>query len=245
MEFDIKKLRAILANHFSIEDLELLAYDFDLDIEMLPGNNVMTKATELIAYFNRRNELQALIKAVKEQRPDVDLTAVFEQEPKNPTTKDDVASLNIELASLRQQLLELQMAEEKNGLVETQIEAILKTVNRAVGRSEDLTARVILPRQEDMDVRLIPSHSLERLEEYRSDENVAYLLIGSFSGAILGVLSNWLTSEDLIITRFSIILMVILFIAMVASVLWSRKIHQRAEVVRRQIFSEKDKSERD
>jgi len=105
------------------------------------------------------------------------------------------------------------------------------------GQGEDLTARVILPRREAMDIYLAPSHWLERLEEYHSDENAALMLTGTFLGLTLGILSNWLTNESFSITRASIVIMAVFAILTLGSLFWARSIRRKVETVRKQIFS--------
>lgn len=87
-----------------------------------------------------------------------------------------------------------------------------------------------------MEVRLVASHSLERLEEYRSDENKYYLLIGLFGGAVLGILSNWFTNEQFTITRFSTVFMLLLAILTVACIFMALRISKRAEGLKSKIF---------
>jgi len=81
-----------------------------------------------------------------------------------------------------------------------------------------------------MSVRLVPSDSLDRLEEYRSDVNWAYLFIGAFLGAIMGILSNWATNEEFIITRYSKVLMGLFLILAIGSGAWACNINRRALV---------------
>ena len=101
--------------------------------------------------------------------------------------------------------------------------------------TEELTARVLLP---PLVVRLLPSVALERLEEYHSDENIVYLLIGVFAGGVLGIISNWATGVPLVVSHSSfILLLVYLFLTMVFA-FWARRIRQRVEDVRNQILKQ-------
>jgi len=101
----------------------------------------------------------------------------------------------------------------------------------------EIRAPIMIPPMEDISVRLVPSHLLERLEEYRSDENKAYLLIGLFGGSILGVLGNWATNENFTITRVSMVLIGIMFCLTIACIWWAYRINQRASRVRDQMLS--------
>jgi len=55
---------------------------------------------------------------------------------------------------------------------------------------EALTAPVRFPSREAMEVSLVPSTYLQRLEEYRSDESRWFSFFGIFVGAIIGVFVN-------------------------------------------------------
>jgi len=85
-------------------------------------------------------------------------------------------------------------------------------------------------------VRLVPSDSLDRLEEYRTDENVAYLLMGAFGGAILGFLSNLATNQQFIITRFSVMLMILFGVLTVLGIYWAFRLRGRVNRVKGRIF---------
>lgn len=234
--FTPSEIREILMMKFTYSELQLLAFDMNIDLDNLPGGTVADKAREIVVYSERRKRLPELISYIEKERPDV-FHKETSPDDKHPSRNDnDIDSLSLELASLRQQLLELQKGSTNNDKVEQKIDELLKTANRAVGRSEELTARVVLPRQEHMDVQLVPSHSLERLDEYRSDENIAYLMIGVFAGSILGILSNWVTSENFTITRFSIILMGIVLALTVLCAVWAVVIRNRANEVKKRIF---------
>lgn len=226
------ELRQLILERFNYEELLTLCLDLGIDFDSLSGEDKAGKARELVAYMERRGELRKLANAIHKMRPDISMRAMPETDKSNV----ELAGLNIELASLRQQLVEIQKESLTAEELDRRLGDMLKTANRAVGRSEELTARVILPQQEDMDVRLVPSHSLERLEEYRSDENIAYLLIGLFGGAILGILGNWVTSENFVITRVSTVLVFVFAFLTVACIFWTRRIHQRAVAVRDQML---------
>lgn len=86
---------------------------------------------------------------------------------------------------------------------------LLNKIDHVIGTSKELTARMLLPPREVTDIYLLPAGLFQRLEEYRSDEKAIYLFIGILGGAILGILSNWVTNEPFVITRISVILTVV------------------------------------
>lgn len=155
----------------------------------------------------------------------------------------DAGLLKTELADLSQELKLIQNEKVPNDQIQSRLLRIQNLANRAYGRSDELTARILLPPTEMTDVQLLPSGVLERLEEYRSDENIAYLLIGGFGGGILGILSNWATNENYVITRFSIVLIGLFATLFILSMLWAWRIHNRALVAKNKIFSGKSERE--
>jgi hypothetical protein len=118
-----------------------------------------------------------------------------------------ISGLSNNIAELQVQLRSIQIQAPANEELSSKVQALTRLAEEAQERSQELTVPVLLPSVEDMQVRLVPSHSLERLEEYRSDESTYYLLFGLFRGAILGILSNWVTDGIFFITCFSAILM--------------------------------------
>ncbi|MCA1568269.1 MAG: hypothetical protein LC803_22015 [Acidobacteria bacterium] len=233
MEIDGSSLLALLKEQMSNHEVRKLAMDLSVDWDSLEGDSNY-KASELVLYLLRNDRLNELVSGIQKVKPNV-----FEKIRPNLQSKSqnsELEKLSSELGSLRQQLMEFQKEPLLGGQFEHRVREILSTANRAVDQSEVLTARVILPRQEDMNVRLVPSHSLERLEEYRRDENVAYLFIGVFAGAIFGTLSNWATTETFLMTRSSVLLVSVLSMLTIACIIWVRVIQKRANVVRGQIF---------
>jgi hypothetical protein len=112
---------------------------------------------------------------------------------------------------------------------------LLASIQKAQESSADLKAPIVLPPMEDMHVRLVTSTSLDRLEEHRADESKAYLLVGAFGGSILGILSNWATSENFTITKPSILLMGLLMVLCLMAVGWAMTVRSRAKAVMERI----------
>lgn len=74
--------------------------------------------------------------------------------------------------------------------ISSEIRTIRDDLSQMKIPSAHLSAPIILPPPEDMEVRLVSSTSLQRLEEYRSEENKWYSVTGIFMGAILGIAIN-------------------------------------------------------
>lgn len=65
------RLREMLVDRFSEEELRTLCFDMALDYDMLPGQGKGGKARELIAYLERRQRIDELIETVQRLRPDI------------------------------------------------------------------------------------------------------------------------------------------------------------------------------
>lgn len=103
--------------------------------------------------------------------------------------------------------------------------------------AEDLTAPVRLPSQEAMTVQLGPVNLIDRLDEYQSDENLGYALLGLFLGVILGILGDAAASSDVefTISRYSIVAIIVLGVVTLAVVVWLYRLRVREKRVHGQL----------
>lgn len=67
----LSKIRRILVDRFSEEELKTLCFDMALDYDMLPGDSKGGKSRELVAYLERRNRLAEFVEEIQKSRPDV------------------------------------------------------------------------------------------------------------------------------------------------------------------------------
>lgn len=245
-------IRKVMLNNFPMEELKILSYELGLEWESFPGETKSAKAREIIVYMARRNRLGELVDEIILKRPHIDKyfptrtpdpadeVEVFgEKIPSLYVPHADAATLELELANLRQQVLELReglTVEEQQG---QRFEELITTINSAVGRSADLTAEMILPPPEARNIRLIPEHHFDRLEEYSSDENVSYLLVGLFVGAAVGIIVNWATNDTFNPSAVSITFLAIFVALALATVAWVFRVKRRAKKVTNQIFPER------
>jgi len=65
----VGELRQTLATKFDENELRALAFDLSVDLDALPGNGLLAKATELVAYFERRGQMRRLADEVWRLRP--------------------------------------------------------------------------------------------------------------------------------------------------------------------------------
>jgi hypothetical protein len=104
-------------------------------------------------------------------------------------------------------------------------------------QDEELTAPVVLPSRREMTVQLAPVNLIERFDEYKADENIAWTVIGLLVGAILGVIGNWATTEPPHISRLSVGLIIVLLIMIVPAKVWLVRLRQRADTVKRRLLA--------
>lgn len=228
-------LREILVRRFSLDELRVMAYDLGVH-DYIPWDGSLNQvAINFIAYMERQGKIQDLLELMKQARPDLADEIKFDYKAGKPS--DEIVNLSLEIASIRQQLLEFQKNPPSKEAIDERVKSVIEVAEKASNRSDELTARLVLPSSSLTDVPLIPVHTLDRLEEYRSDENIAHLLIGLFGGSTLGILSNWATDENFTMPRFSIVL-IILFIALtIACIIWARRIDNRAKTIKAKMIS--------
>jgi hypothetical protein len=75
-EIDTTKLRQWLVEQFSLEELKTLCADLHVKYDVLPGEDLESKARELIAYLGRRNRLPELAAICAQLRPPVSVGAI-------------------------------------------------------------------------------------------------------------------------------------------------------------------------
>lgn len=102
--------------------------------------------------------------------------------------------------------------------------------------TQQLTAPVLLPAPQDMEVRLISAASFERLEEYRGEESKWSSVAGVFAGALLGIVVNVVTGSPM--TNIAWIFGITFFILM-GIMVWTAYVYkQRGDRLRGRIVGE-------
>lgn len=66
------RLRQVLVERFSLEELEVLAIDAGARWDNLPGDTLLARAASLVAWAERNDRLLTLLVAVVNVRPGVD-----------------------------------------------------------------------------------------------------------------------------------------------------------------------------
>jgi hypothetical protein len=101
----------------------------------------------------------------------------------------------------------------------------------------EINAPVEVPTPEQMKVKLVPSHLLIWLEETRSDENRWSSVGWAFIGAILGIVINWITADQIQITRPAAVVIIAFGIIAALAFFASHQYGRRAGAVRADIMS--------
>lgn len=220
-----------------IDEFNEIVQKMGVSVADLPGKGQKEKAQEVIAYLDRRNQLPDLTLTimrsfVTKRLTQVDSASETQDLQIPPTWSNALSALNIQLESLQKQVEEIKEKPDSD-----EIPAKLEEITRTATAAQQLTADVVLPPADTMAVRLVPVHQLERLEEYRSDENWSFLFLGTFFGAILGIFSNWAANEPLTISRFSVILLILLVLLSSIMVAWLYRLRNRTNNILGKILS--------
>lgn len=78
------------------------------------------------------------------------------------------------------------------------------------------------------------SRVIDRLEEYQFHENIAYLLIGTFGGAILDILTNWAISDPSILMKHPLLLVYVAITTF--CVVWALILRKRLHLLRERVL---------
>lgn len=147
--------------------------------------------------------------------------------------QDSVVSLRSSIESLPESIIDgvnkEQTDEQSLSLVE-ETQNILRTLKDLQSTSREIYAPVSLPTPEQMKVPLVPSTYVERIEEYRNEQNVWFSLAGVFLGAILGLTINWVTGGKM--EGPALVVLGILVLMLLVTGLSALKFKKRADKLR-------------
>lgn len=155
----------------------------------------------------------------------------------NAYTSGEVAQISASLAKIEQGLTEMKKAQAREQKDDRPLlDDLIKKIADTKGETDNLAARLLLPPPVLTDQQLVPATLLERLEEYRSDENLLLLFAGTFGGAILGVLGSWFVAGDGSYSRSSILFVIVLVIVTVLFGCWAYTLRQRGVALKQKMF---------
>jgi len=107
------------------------------------------------------------------------------------------------------------------------------------GTRLSISAPINIPDLEEMTVLLVQADIVYRLEEYRADQQHWEAIMWTLMGAILGVLINWTTSEPIVISKISILAIIIFSIFACIALASVIKYRKRAEKMRERVLNSK------
>jgi hypothetical protein len=102
------RLRHFLVESFSLSELKNICFDLGVDYEMFPHQTKGDLSRELLAYFERKQNLSCLVAEVVKQRPDEELvTLLAELESCSPRSKVQIVLPADKLKNRKKLLSEL------------------------------------------------------------------------------------------------------------------------------------------
>ena len=116
-----------------------------------------------------------------------------------------------------------------------QLQVLREDMRHMQQTSQALTAPVRIPSPSEMEVRLVPLHHLDRLEEYRNDESQWLTLFGITVGAIIAIVVNGVTGGK-IEGETWILLGLLIVIALILGGA-TRQARQRGNATKQQMLS--------
>lgn len=75
---NLRNLRLIVTNYFSLEDLRTLCFDLDIRYDDLRGEGHSAKARELVLYLSHRGRLEELVVYIRRERPHLALDSILD-----------------------------------------------------------------------------------------------------------------------------------------------------------------------
>jgi hypothetical protein len=153
----------------------------------------------------------------------------------SPDAEREVRELRRELARTNEAIEAVRKEAMPDAKLQRILEPIQESVKRALEQTNGMSAKVILPTDDEMAVRLVPLQQVERIEEYRGDQSIFFTLVGLFGGAVLGILSNWATLQAFTMTRASLVLSALFLLLCILCGVWTVVIGRRATKAKRQM----------
>jgi hypothetical protein len=104
----------------------------------------------------------------------------------------------------------------------------------------DASAPIILPDKEDLTVRLVSQHSLERLRDAESDKSIFDNLLWCLLGGVLGFFTNVVTADKISIKAAGFVFIAFMTAAAITSITLRRRLSRRLQEARRRVHVGKD-----
>lgn len=155
--------------------------------------NVLTEAEQT----DRLDQLITLITKEHGQNPQtLKLSHAYNQN-KSQGFQDQIDSLEFSVKTLKIDLSALPVKDNGQAAIKERLDDLFDSILDLQKTSQGLAAQALSPPVEDLHIQVVASNSLERLEEYRTDQATWSALAGLFCGSILGILINWINGGQL------------------------------------------------
>jgi hypothetical protein len=98
----------------------------------------------------------------------------------------------------------------------------------------DISAPIDIPGANELAILLVPLTIVERLEESRSDQRYWESITSALGGAVLGIFINWITGDPIIISKISILAVIMLSTFLCIALVSVNKYKRRADNAKNQ-----------
>ena len=99
-----------------------------------------------------------------------------------------------------------------------------------IASSTMFSVPILVPEQEREPIILIRTDRLQLMEGYRSEQNKWFSIGWAFIGGVIGIVVNWITSENIVISKPSIILIFVFAAIGFMSLFTARHFEKKAEI---------------
>jgi len=171
----------------TIQDLKLIIQGLKLNKE---------EVNELLIFAGVQDKLDEL--TVEKEGHDEQKNIYVDLIKKSIIEDNPIKNINVQIQDINEsvELLKKELLSDvrpNDKSIENEIDYLKKSILELQAASQKLTAPVKLPTPKEMEVKLIPSSSFERLEEYREEQSKWASWFGIFIGGILGLVINLIT----------------------------------------------------
>jgi hypothetical protein len=104
----------------------------------------------------------------------------------------------------------------------------------------DASAPIILPDKEDLTIRLVSQHSLERLRDAEADKSIFDNLLWCLLGGAIGFFTNVATADTISIKAAGFVFMAFMAAATITILILRRRLSRRLQEARRRVHVGKD-----
>ena len=122
------------------------------------------------------------------------------------------------------------LEELKSQMEEGESDSIVDTIQQELESNvEPYSIPMLISEQEREPIPLVRADRLHIIEEYRDEQNKWFSVTWAFIGASIGVVVNWVTADELVITNASVIIIIAFAIIGILGWFSAKQFEKRAE----------------